>query len=295
MTARKNGQPRMLRERATVIDQEDHPEAQHILRLHAPNIARDAHPGQFIHIQCDPLLPLRRPMSILRADPDKGNLEILYAVHGEGTQRLAQKQAGETLDILGAAGNPFKRKGYRERPLLLGGGVGIPPLIFLAERMAQHPNKALALLGSERPFPLKTSELGTRPHLPREASRAAQCLQQKGIPSALASASGQAGCYRGYVTALARHWLNHILPAERAQVEIFACGPKPMLEETAKLAREYDLPCEVCLEEYMACATGGCGACVVAVTEKGKTSMQRVCVEGPVFKAQAIFPPSEAP
>jgi dihydroorotate dehydrogenase electron transfer subunit len=88
---------------------------------------------------------------------------------------------------------------------------------------------------------------------------------------------------------LARHWLQSLNDAARAEVEVFACGPTPMLRAVAQLAREFDLPCQVSLEEYMACAVGGCAGCVVEVQTPTGPAMKRVCVDGPVFDAKTVF------
>ena len=133
---------------------------------------------------------------------------------------------------------------------------------------------------------------GTAP-LPREpASHGLALLEGWGVPSRLTSLQGYEGCFRGYVTELARHWLDSLAPAERDEVSVYACGPTPMLEAAAALALEYDLPCEVSLEEYMACAVGGCAGCAVAVRTPEGVAMKRVCVDGPVFDARAVFPPA---
>ncbi len=97
------------------------------------------------------------------------------------------------------------------------------------------------------------------------------------------------------MTELARHWLRSLASAQLAELEIFACGPGPMLAATAALAREFDLPCQVALEEFMACAVGGCAGCTVAVHTEAGVSMQRVCVDGPVFDAHRIYPPEFPP
>jgi dihydroorotate dehydrogenase electron transfer subunit len=115
-------------------------------------------------------------------------------------------------------------------------------------------------------------------------------LEDWGIPSRLASLQGYAGTHDGYVTDLARHWLDALDNEARAQVEIFSCGPHPMLEAVAKLAKEYELPCQVSLEEFMACGVGGCAGCVVQVETEQGPAMKRVCVDGPVFEAAQVFP-----
>jgi len=110
-----------------------------------------------------------------------------------------------------------------------------------------------------------------------------------GIPSRLASRCGFPGCFDGFVTELAAAWLNSIDDAARTEVEIFACGPTPMLEATAKLAARFSLPCQVSLEEFMVCAVGGCAGCAVRVKTPAGPAMKRVCVDGPVFDGYAVF------
>ena len=115
-------------------------------------------------------------------------------------------------------------------------------------------------------------------------------LDQWGIPSRLTTRSGFAGCFDGYVTELADEWLGAMTERARSDVEIFACGPTAMLKATAALARKYRLACQVSLEEFMACAVGGCAGCAVRVQTSEGPAMKRVCVDGPVFAAQAVFP-----
>jgi dihydroorotate dehydrogenase electron transfer subunit len=113
-------------------------------------------------------------------------------------------------------------------------------------------------------------------------------LDDWGVPSRLASLQGYPGCHQGYITDLARVWLEALTEAERAEVGIYACGPHPMLAATATLAQEFDLPCQVSLEEFMACAVGGCAGCTVRITTPDGPAMKRVCVDGPVFDAALI-------
>lgn len=266
---------------------------QQILTLHAPGTASAARPGSFVHLRCGALLPMRRPMSIMRADPVAGTIEILYKVHGFGTRLLAGTPVGAELSLLGPIGVPFRLTGYRGRPLLLGGGVGIPPMIFLAEHLRRQrpPLAPLVLMGSEVPFPF-TPRPSTIlvPGMPAECIAAMPLLEDRGIPSRLASGGGFAGCFTGFVTDLARIWLAALPAVERAAVEIYSCGPTPMLKAVAALAREFDLPCQVSLEEYMACAVGGCAGCAVPVYTAAGVVMKRVCVDGPVFEAAEVYP-----
>ncbi len=264
---------------------------QYTLRVRAPEIARHATPGSFAHITCDPQRPMRRPISIMRVMPNNGEVEFLYKAFGEGTALLAKRQVGETLSILGPIGKPFQLHDNRPRPLLIGGGVGMPPMVFVADVIRQHhvDFSPFMILGSEVPFPFNSqpSEF-IIPGMPEGIVASMPLMEDWNIPCRLASTQGYVGCFEGYVTDLARLWLDALTPAQRQQVEVFACGPHPMLEAVARLASEYDLPCQVSLEEFMACAVGGCAGCVVEVQTDNGPAMQRVCVEGPVFDAERV-------
>ena len=109
------------------------------------------------------------------------------------------------------------------------------------------------------------------------------------MPSRLASRADFPGCFPGMVTELADAWLGSLGPAELEQVEIFCCGPTAMLEASAQLARRHGVPCQVSLEEFMACAVGGCAGCTVRVRTPSGPAMKRVCVDGPVFDADTVF------
>ena len=115
-------------------------------------------------------------------------------------------------------------------------------------------------------------------------------LDDWGIASRLASFGGFPGCFHGFVTDLAARWLESLDAAALAEVEMFACGPTPMLQATARVARRYGVPCQVSLEEFMACAVGGCAGCAVPVVTPAGLAMKRVCVDGPVFDANAVYP-----
>lgn len=266
---------------------------QYILRIQAPGCAASAQPGQFVHLQCDPMLAMRRPLSIMRVDTDQGWVDLLYKAVGQGTVLLSQHQPGESISLLGPIGKPFQPDPGRPRRLLLGGGVGIPPMLFLAERFKEQENcKPLVLMGSEVPFPFseRPSQI-MLPGIPDGVIAAMPLLEDWGIPSRLASLQNYAGCYQGYITDLARCWLDVLDKSSLGEVELFACGPQPMLKAVAMLASEYQLPCQVSLEEYMACAVGGCAGCVVEVLTEQGPAMKRVCVDGPVFEAAKVFPP----
>ena len=280
-------------ENAKILEREEYPGDQFILRVHAPEIAATAKPGQFAHIQCDPALPMRRPLSIMRVSAKNGWVDFLFKILGEGTRLLAQRKVDDVLSILGPIGIPFESHMKYSRPLLIGGGVGIPPMVFLAESMREIKDayQPFVIMGSEVPFPFKTQPSQIMvPGVPGDVIAAMPLMDDWGFASRLASQQDYPGCFNGYVTDLARTWLDALSKEQRKEVAVFACGPHPMLEAVAKLAQEYHLPCQVSLEEFMACAVGGCAGCVVEVQTKTGPAMKRVCVDGPVFDSNAVFP-----
>ena len=277
-------------EECEILAHEAHPAGQWRLRIHAPRIAASAAPGAFVHVSCDPLLAMRRPMSLMRTDPSDGWADILYKEVGHGTRLLAAKGPGARLSVIGPIGRPFEAVPGRRRALLLGGGVGIPPMVFLADRLRHDRSISMfVVIGSEVPFPFETQASTIDvPGLAGDANATMSLLERWGIAARLASGAGFAGCHRGFVTDPARVWLDALDDDARAEVAVYACGPVPMLEACVDLAREYALPCRVSLEEYMACAVGGCAGCAVRVRTGDGPAMKRVCVDGPVFDGHSI-------
>lgn len=279
-------------ENAAVVSRTEYAAGQFVLRLQAPLCAARATAGSFVHIQCHALMPMRRPLSIMRAHAVDGWIEVLFKIVGDGLSALSEKAVGERVSVMGPVGKGFSAHEDRPKTLLLGGGVGIPPMVFLAEELKNSTGfQPVVLMGSEIPFPfeLKTSRLPA-PWAGDDTDKTIPLLESWGIPARLTSLAGYVGCYEGYVTDLARNWLHSLSETERLQVEIFACGPTPMLRAVAALAQEFELPCQVSLEEFMACAVGGCAGCTVPVATGAGVAMQRVCVDGPVFEAAAVFP-----
>ncbi|MFK8067724.1 MAG: dihydroorotate dehydrogenase electron transfer subunit [Gammaproteobacteria bacterium] len=271
---------------------------QYILKLAAPKTAKNALPGSFVHLQCDDLLPMRRPMSLMRVDANKGEVDILYKKHGHGTALLAQRKEGESLSLMGPIGIPFKLENYKRKPLLIGGGVGLPPMVFLAEHLKDYAKKfkqdlsPFVIMGSEVPFPFTTKPSQIMiDGMPDGVIATMPLMEDWNIACRLTSLQGYAGCHEGYVTDLARCWLDAMNAEQRSEVEIFSCGPTPMLKAVKALAAEYDLPCQVSLEEYMACAVGGCAGCVVEIETENGSAMKRVCVDGPIFEASTVVFP----
>jgi dihydroorotate dehydrogenase electron transfer subunit len=280
-------------EDAQVISHQAFDGRQYVLRLASPQVAARATAGSFVHVVVDPSIPMRRPLSIMRVDRAAGWIELLYKIHGQGLLHLASRRTGDTVNLLGPIGQGYKPDPQRPRCLLVGGGVGIPPMVFLAETLrdrAAEGFRPFAILGSELPFPFTTRPSTMRvPGMPDGVIACMPLLEEWGVPSRLTTKSGFPGCHDGYVTDLARLWLAQLSPEALAQVTVFTCGPTPMLKAVAQLAREFALPCQVSLEEFMVCAVGGCAGCVVEVTTPEGPAMKRVCVDGPVFDAATVF------
>lgn len=277
-------------EEARVLQQTAYEGNQYVLRVKAPKCAARAEPGTFAHLTCDPAIPMRRPLSIMRANASAGWIEMLYKTVGPGLQALSARKSGDTISVLGPIGKPFKVHAERPRTLLIGGGVGIPPMVFLADSLRTESWKPLVLMGSEIPFPFRTRPSSIIvPGMPVGAIACMPLLEEWGVPSRLATKSDFPGCFDGFVTGLADAWLASLGPSELAEVEIFACGPTPMLHATVQVARRYSVPCQVSLEEFMACAVGGCAGCTVKVRTPDGLAMKRVCVDGPVFDAYTVF------
>ena len=278
----------ILVEEAEIVSHDAFDGDQYVMRVQAPGCAARALPGQFAHLTVDPQRPMRRPISIMRTSAADGWVDFLYKALGEGTRLLTLRQPGERISMLGPIGVPFEIR--EKRPLLIGGGVGMPPMIFIAESLRNTDTRPFLVLGSEVPFPFtpRPSQF-VLAGVPEGVIGAMPLLEDWGIPSRLASLQGYPGCHQGYVTELARRWLDGLSDRERAEVGVYACGPHPMLEAVVGLARDYSLPVQVSLEEFMACAVGGCAGCVVEVATPEGPAMKRVCVDGPVFDGYSVF------
>lgn len=282
-------------EDAEVLSQQRFAGNQFILRVQAPACAASAVPGSFAHLTCDEAIPMRRPLSIMRANPEQGWLDFLYKPVGRGLDVLGQRVRGDSVSVLGPIGNGFTPDPARPQIIAIGGGVGIPPMVFLAECLKDDPRfRVLVLMGSEVPFPFRLAEGEIEvPGMPAPVSSCVEMLESWGIPSRLASNEGYEGyegCFAGFVTDLARLRLEAMSGRELDEIQIFGCGPTGMLAATADLARQFGLPCQLALEEYMACGVGGCAGCTVLLSTPDGPAMKRVCVDGPVFDARQVYP-----
>ena len=194
-------------EDALLTSQQEYPGRQFIIRLQAPQCAAAATPGSFAHLTCDPERPMRRPLSIMRVDAQAGWIEILYKIVGPGLEALSKQPIGAAIGVMGPIGNGFVAAPSRPKALLIGGGVGIPPMVFLAESLKGRTDAAwqpLVLMGSEIPFPFRARPSRILVHgMPADTIACMPLLDDWGVPSRLATLAGYAGCFEGYVTDLA--------------------------------------------------------------------------------------------
>ncbi len=261
---------------------------QYILTLKSHEIAEATRPGQFVHLSVSGILAMRRPISVMSVDKDNGTFDLLYKIVGEGTRQLSERKIGDIISVIGPIGNGFELT-ENKIPLLIGGGVGIPPIIAMAQQLKGNTlYSPYAILGSEVPFPFDASKSALNGYHSSKL-HTMPLLEEWGIPCGLASLQNYEGVYQGYVTGLAQDFLDSLTSDDLSNVEIYTCGPHPMLEAVSKLANEYNIPCQASLEEFMACAVGGCAGCVVEVQTENGPAMKRVCVDGPVFEAQSVF------
>ncbi len=285
MTPQRNT---IFEESAEILANVHHPGDQFVMRVKAPKTAATAEPGQFVHLQVSDERPMRRPISIMLTDPEKGTVDLLVKAIGEGTRLLRERKVGETMPILGPIGRPFDLSDHSKRYVLIGGGVGIPPMIFCAMHLIDKAS-TVVFAGSEVEFPfaLKPST-ALLPGVGGNTILGITSLEERGITSRLASNAGFYGCYEGHVPDLARDYLLALNEEERSRCVLLSCGPHPMLHAVARVGRELGLPTYLSLEEHMACAIGGCAGCVVKTVEEGEEKYRRVCVDGPVFEASLL-------
>jgi len=242
------------------------------LVIRAPAIARTAQPGQFvmirIHDNTEPLLP--RPFSIFRARHQGGDtIEVLYKVVGFGSAQLAVKRPGERLDVTGPLGRPFTLRRRDSPQWLVGGGYGVGPMVFMAERLKPWRSSVLAFVGARH----------------KEAVLCVRDFKKAGVPVLISTDDGSLG-EKGQVTDL----IKRELQKTAGRPCLYACGPLPMLKAVAELAMRYRLPCEVSLEETMGCGTGVCLSCVCDVRgDDGQTVQRMICRHGPVFKGEEVL------
>ena len=231
--------------------------------LDAGSISAGVKAGQFFMVKCGDETVLRRPISVHNIDKANGRLAFLYAVVGRGTAWLANCQTGAGLDILGPLGNGFKLSGKTGNVLLVAGGIGIAPLVYLAENAIKSGKKVTLLLG---------------------AATAAKLYPPGLLPGAvkvvLATDDGTRG-HKGLVTDLIPEYTP-----ESGQIMI--CGPMPMLRFIAGHRKELglaDKKADISLEMRMACGFGVCLGCTIRTTN----GLKEVCKDGPVFRLDEVI------
>lgn len=234
------------------------------LTLHAPGLAALAQPGQFVHITCGEGSFLRRPISI--CDVQGEELKIVFQVKGEGTAWLSRRTPKHQLDVLGPLGHGFDLAALGERPVMIGGGIGVPPMLYVM-KAAKAAARSRPRFSASAPKPRSFWNLILRrPASPISAPTTA--------PTACRALSR---------TNYACIWMP--------SPGICACGPKPMLKALAALAEEAGIPCQVSMEERMGCGIGACLVCACELKLRdGQEGVRygHVCKDGPVFDAKEV-------
>lgn len=233
-----------------------------LLRLTSENPLPEMLPGQFVEVRVDetPSVLLRRPISIHYYDKETNELGLLVQLVGNGTRWMATLKAGDVLNIVLPLGNGFTLPADKTvRPLLVGGGVGVAPLLYLGMKLKEMGVTPTFLLGS------------------RTENELMQIAEfEKYGPVYITTENGAVG-EQGYVT-------QHSVLAREQFGQVYTCGPKPMMVAVARWAKGAGVPCEVSLENKMACGVGAC-LCCVEDTKEGNVC---VCKEGPVFSIDKL-------
>lgn len=231
--------------------------------ISCPEIARIAVPGQFVHIRANGFT-LRRPISICGIDPEKGTLRIVFEIRGEGTSEISRLNEGDVIDMLAPLGHGFTINPDFKKVVLIGGGIGTPPMLSLA---GIYGKKSAAICGF------------------RNAS--AVILQEDfagtGAETILCTDDGSAGIH-GFVT----QPLEDLVRSGGIDA-VFACGSAPMLKNVAAICSKNNIFCEISLEERMACGIGACLGCACKTKRNDEEYFAHVCKDGPVFNAEEVL------
>lgn len=249
-----------LKMTAKVVSQETLATDVYSLVLEAPEIASQAIAGQFVSVYThDGSKMLQRPISLCGIDREAGTLRLVYRVVGFGTKEFSQLKAGDTVDILGPLGNGFMKSD--KKAILIGGGIGIPPMLQLAKELDCE----------------KSVVLGYRDEI---------FLNEEFEPYAqvyMSSEDGQHGVKGNVIDAIKEYGVDGAV--------IYACGPTPMLRGIKAYAMENGIECQISMEEKMACGVGACLACVCKtkeIDEHSQVHNRRICKDGPVFYAEEV-------
>ena len=253
-----------IQEICTVLRREECAPALFALTLHAPEIAAKAQPGQFVHLSCGEGSLLRRPISI--CDVQEDSIKIVFQVKGEGTAWLSRRTPPHTVDALGPIGRGFDLAKLGSRPVMIGGGIGTPPMLLAGKAAQQMSAQPTAILG----FRSKSAVILEADF--RAIGQTYVCTDD-----------GSYGTHGLVSTVLEAHIGDF--------TGVCACGPRPMLRALAAIAEKAGIPCEVSLEERMGCGIGACLVCACALKAKDGTEDVRyghVCKDGPVFDAKEV-------
>lgn len=234
-----------------------------ILTLHSESALPIMLPGQFVEVKVDgsPTTFLRRPISIHDVDYHSNTLILLIQEKGDGTRKLASLQPGENLNIVLPLGNSFTQRSKGDSVLLVGGGCGVAPLLFLAKELHTKGVKVTILMGARSQDMIMEAE-----------------SYQKYGELLITTEDGSVG-KKGFVIHHPIWW------EDKPKFDmIYTCGPDPMMKAISKLAAKYQIECEVSLEQTMACGVGACLCCVVD-TEKGHVC---TCTDGPIFNYKEL-------
>ena len=267
----------ILNIKAKILTKEEVASNIFLIKLSVPSITQEALPGQFIHIKCstDNYPLLRRPLSIHRIDKEKGEIYILFQVVGEGTKLLSQRVIGDDLDIIGPIGNGFNIYPESRKIMIVGGGIGVAPLLALCEETIRKGKEVRVLIGA----------------LKKELVIGEENFRKLGAKVDVSTDDGSYK-YKGLVIDLLERSIREGWLAD----QIFACGPKLMLRKTVEISLDAHIDCQVSLEERMACGIGACLGCVCKIKAKEKNNNQnqikyiykRVCVDGPIFEGSEV-------
>ena len=233
-------------------------------RLRNPALAALTKPGQFVQVLV-PSKTLRRPISVCDVEGDV--IRLVFEVRGEGTALMAQTRVGETVNIIAPLGHGFTLN-PNEKTIFIGGGIGVPPMLYSAKQCGSN---AIVINGFRH----------------KEAVILEEDFRQAAGRVIITTDDGSYGIH-GFVT---QPLAEVIEGADR----ICACGPTPMLRNIAKMAQQYGVPCEVSLEQRMACGVGACLGCAVAVKDGDRVVYRHVCKDGPVFSSEAVAWDGEKP
>lgn len=253
----------ITKETAVVVSQKEIGKDIFDMVLSFPKGAKEARPGQFLAMYCnDATKLLPRPISICGIDAEAGTLRVVYRIAGEGTREFSKMKQGDTLEVMGPLGNGFTMK--EGKAILVGGGIGIPPMLELAKQLSAE----------------KTVVLGYRDELFLKDEF------EKTAEVAVATEDGNFGTKGTVIDAIRENAINGDI--------IYACGPMPMLKALAEYAREHNMEAQISLEERMACGIGACLGCICKTKEKDhhtNVNNSRICKDGPVFDAkEVVFP-----